>query len=195
MAGTLALTTATAGAVLGVRGIVGGAPTAKYAPDAPEAASGRSLHYATQPVLLGTADLSAGRRFELVGYQMRSPSGTELCLDVRFEPDGMGEGCANDRERAQATTLGGPLGTEGHVTGATEPDVARVVVSYESDGRSGVTTAALARVGAQAAHQAQIAEPFGFYVAEVPGDARHLKATAFSERGQHLWTADFATEG
>lgn len=191
LAGMLVVSTSSAGAVLVARGVVGGEPTARYGSDAPEANSGMPLHYGSRPVLLGGAQLPAGRRFELVGYQLRSKFGSNLCLDIRFEPDGTGEGCANDSEQAQGTTLGGSLHNDGHVTGATEADIARVEVRYRSRSGRSRSSAALAHIGAGPARLAGIDAAFGFYVAPVPYDAHDITAVAYAADGRRRWTAVF----
>ena len=191
LAGALIAGSGTAGAVLITRGAVGGPPTAQYGPQAPEAGSRVPLRYGTRPVLLGGAPLAGGRRFELVGYQLRSKFGSQLCLDIRFEPDGTGEGCANDHDQAQGTTLGGSLRTDGHVSGATEPEIARVEVRFRSRSGRERSTAALTHVKAATARLAGIDAAFGFYVAEVPYDARRITASAYTADGRRLWTAVF----
>jgi hypothetical protein len=162
----LLLVTSAGAAVLIVRGEVGGEPTRSYGADAPEANSDYPLHYATRPVVLGVAPLSRGRRFELVGYQMRSRKGTSICLDIHVLPDGAAYGCGNDREHAQGT-VSGPTNTL--VDGATEPNIVRVEVRYRTAVGTGRARASLARVEGPVLAEARLRDPFGFYVAELPG--------------------------
>src|SRR3990170_948741 len=56
---------------------VGGSPTRPYGNRPPEA----FLRYGTRPVVIGCAELANGRRFELVGYQLRRSDEGSLCVD------------------------------------------------------------------------------------------------------------------
>jgi hypothetical protein len=189
IAAQLAATSAGA-AVLITCGAVGGEPTRWYGADAPEANPDLPLHYGTRPVALGVAPRSGGRRFELVGYQLRSPNGSEICLDTNVLPDGNAYGCGNDREHAQGS-VSGPDATL--VDGATEPDIVSVEVRYRTPTASGRATAALVHVDGTVLKQLRLRDPFGFYVAELPGRVQAAVAEGYDASGLKRWEAQFLT--
>ena len=114
---------------------VGGSPTRPYGNRPPEA----FLRYGTRPVVIGCADLASGRRFELVGYQLRRGKRSSLCVDQYDFETGVTSGCgSNVVHGGGAIDATSREQTAGHVpvvAGTAVPSVARVVVRSELDGR------------------------------------------------------------
>jgi hypothetical protein len=190
LVGALLVATSAGAAVLIARGDVGGEPTRSHGADAPEANSDLPLHYGTRPVVLGVAPLSGGRWFELVGYQLRSRNGTNICLDIHVLPDGNSYGCGNDRGHAQGSSSGPDVTL---VDGATEPEIVKVEVSYRTPTGSGHATAALVHVDGPALEQVRLRDPFGFYVTELPRRVQAAAAEGYDASGRKRWEARFLT--
>jgi hypothetical protein len=78
------------------------------------------------------------------------------------------------------------------VFGATTADVATVELRYTRDGSSHETRPAFIRVtDSDVLEQVGIAEPFGYFIAELPADTTRAAATALDADGQRLGTDDF----
>jgi hypothetical protein len=184
----LTLAAGSAAAVLVQRGVVGGEPTHRYGPDAPEADVG--IHYRTRPVVIATGRLPDGEPFELVGYQQQSRWDQYLCIDTHFPRRSYGSGCGSNTGYTQSITRG-----PGHpttVTGAATADTAKVVVHYRRGDRRATAPAALALVADQdVLARIQVDEPFGFYVAELPEGVRDMRAEGLDAEGRRLWEGDF----
>jgi hypothetical protein len=178
----------TAAAVLVARGEVGEEPTARYGRDAPEADMG--IHYETRPVVLAAGRLPSGERFELVGYRQSSKGRSDLCIDVTFPASGEGYGCGSNHGFAQGISSG--AGHPTRVNGATPPDTERVAIQYRLRDEPGTIDAVLRHVDDPAVmERIRVDRPFGYYVAELPRDAREIVATGFDEQGQRTWEAEF----
>jgi hypothetical protein len=184
----LTLAAGSAAAVLVERGVVGGEPTHRYGPDAPEADIG--IHYRTRPVVIAAGRLPDGEPFELVGYQQGSRADQYLCIDIHFPRRRYGSGCGSNTGYTQSITRG-----PGHpttVTGAATPETAKVLVHYRRGERRASSTAALELIAdPEVLARIQVTDPFGFYVAELPEGARDMSAEGLDARGRRLWEGDF----
>jgi hypothetical protein len=104
--------------------------------------------------------------------------------------DGNSYGCGNDREHAQGSSSGPDVTL---VDGATEPDIVRVEVRYRTPTGSGRATAALVHVDGAVLEQVRLRDPFGFYVAELPGGVKAAVAERYDASGRKRWEARFLT--
>jgi hypothetical protein len=184
----LTLAAGSAAAVLVQRGEVGGEPTHRYGPDAPEADIG--VHYITRPVVIGTGRLPDGEPFELVGYQQGSATDHDLCIDIHYPRRSYGSGCGENTGYTQSITRG-----PGHpttVTGAATAETEEVLVHYRRGDRRGSAAAALVLVAdPEALARIQVHDPFGFYVAELPEGVRDMRAEGLDAEGRRLWEGEF----
>lgn len=184
----LTLAAGSAAAVLVERGVVGGEPTHRYGPDAPEADVG--IHYRTRPVVIGAGRLPDGEPFELVGYQQGSATSQYLCIDIHYPRRRYASGCGSNTGYTQSISRG-----PGHpttVTGAATSETAKVVVHYRRGERRASAPAALELVGdPEVLARIQVDEPFGFYVAELPEGVRDMRAEGLDAQGRRLWEGDF----
>jgi hypothetical protein len=184
----LTLAAGSAAAVLVQRGEVGGEPTHRYGPDAPEAEFG--VHYRTRPVVIGTGRLPDGEPFELVGYQQGSAKVHDLCIDIHYPRRSYASGCGRTTGYTQSMMRG-----RGHpttVTGAATAETEKVVVHYRGDDRRGSATAALVHVAdPEVLDRIQVHDPFGFYVAELPEGVRDMRAEGLDAEGRRLWEGEF----
>jgi hypothetical protein len=171
---------------------VGGSPTHPYGNRPPEA----FLRYGTRPVVIGCAELASGRRFELVGYQLRRGDQGSLCVDHYDFETGVTWGCGSNLVRGggaiDATSTDRTTGHVPVVAGTTAPSVARVVVRSEVDGRlrrhPAVTVSVRDR---ELLRKISVRKSFGRYLAEVPQGARGASAEALGARGRTLGLAFF----
>ena len=173
--------TATATAAVSIFGDPVGSSPDRYGPEPPEP----NLRYAKAPVVLARVD--QGRdRFQIVGYRFDPRGGAsrgDLCLDVVLLPSREGFGCLQDTGYVQGTG-------SGSLTGAAEPDVRQITVSYRIGARKrGLSTATVARAtDARSLTQLGL-EPFSIWKARLPRGAFAMQVTAIDDNGKVLWRA------
>lgn len=192
-AGFAVLLAGSAGAALLSAGVLGGRPSAPYPRVQAEEETGMAR--TRQPVVLGAGSLPGGSRFELVGYRMRGYGGRGdlLCLDLLLLPKSTSSGSCGPRSRRALGTIG--TGTRDDpgprlAVGIAAPGVVAVDVRWrgkEDDRRR----ATLVRVpDALAARLKE--DPFIYYIAIVPPQARDIVAVALDRDGATLWRAAFS---
>lgn len=157
----------------------------------------RVLPVSPKSVVLGCAQLPGGRKVVLLsGY--REPG---LCLQIvgidnRARECGFAPSAIEPRPIMKAVAFQGtaqrnksaPL----EVFGTTSAEVTTVELEYTGDSSSGSTRAALIRVtDSEILEKARIAEPFGYFLAELPADTSNVSATALGPNGQRLGADDF----
>jgi hypothetical protein len=169
---------------------LGESPTQPYGDRPPEA----FLRYDTPPVVIGCAKLPSGRRFELVGYQLRHGERSELCVDHYDFETGVTSGCGSNVVHGGGA-IGATEKTAGHVpivAGTTSPSVARVVVRSEVEGRLRRHPAVLVKMrDRELLRTIGVRKAFGRYLAEVPQGVRAVSAEALGARGRTLGLAFF----
>ena len=184
----------TAGAVLVETGVVGGEPSVPYPRVEGEERVGMTRTHA--PVVLGVATMPTVGRVEVVGYRMRGLRGRRslLCVDLVLPNRNKGGGCTyGPPPRAfgvQGTGLSRNSDAPKLVTGAASRRVERVTVRYRVGGRRAASAAVLVRVPATVATRLD-ANPFVFFVAELPDAARSPVAIARDRDGDVAWAARF----
>jgi hypothetical protein len=184
LAGALLVAGGATAAML-TRGEVGGPPTRPMPPVA-----GERLERQSEPTVLGSGRLPSGTRFELVGYRYRpaSAGASLLCIDLVVLPQGQASGCGDelvrgdgDIEVAGRGSFALPTQPEPQtmVTGTTSDRVASVAILYRDDGERVTRSVAHFRITSPALlRRVGVAEPFGYYVAELPADATDARLVA-----------------
>ncbi len=157
----------------------------------------RVLPVSPKSVVLGCAQLPGGRKVVLLsGYR------AGLCLQIvgidnRARECGFAPSAIEPRPTMKAVAFqvtaqrneSAPL----EVFGTTSAGVTTVELEYTGDSSSHSRRAALIRVtDSELLEKARIAEPFGYFLAELPADTSNVSATALGPDGQRLGVDDFA---
>lgn len=156
----------------------------------------RVLPVSPKSLVLGCAQLPDGRKVALLnGYRSRG-----LCLQL-VGIDNRARECGNapsalDPPNTQTIAFQGIAQRNElaslEVFGITSADVATVELSYMLDGSSHRARTTVIRVtDVEVLEQARIAEPFVYFLAELPADTASASATARRADGQRLGTDDF----
>jgi hypothetical protein len=146
-------------------------------------------------ILLACGKLDGGRKVQLLADKGDSSCLQLIGVDRRVRECGI---APSEREprftRAifawAIAQVSSPAPIE--IYGATSADVAHVQVQYASGGRSHQAPAELLRVtDPELLTKAQIGEPFGYFLGELPHSASKVTATALTTDGDSLGTASF----
>jgi len=146
--------------------------------------------------VIGCATLASGRRFELVGYQLRQGKRTSLCIDEYDFESGVSWGCGRNvvfgGAAIDASSKTRLRRRPDIVSGALSTSAAEVVVRAEVDGRLRRHRAATVLVrDRQLLRAIAVRKPFGRYLVEVPRRTRAASAEALDARGRPLGLAFF----
>lgn len=165
--------------------------------DCPVGEERRVFPVSPKSVVLGCAQLPDGRRLVLLdGFR-----GGGLCLQI-VGLDNRARQCGNAPSSIEPP-ITRTIYFQSHaqrnesapieVYGVASAEVTTVDLSYTRDGSSHSTRAAYIRVtDSDVLEQAGIAEPFGYFLSELPADTSHVTATALGPARQRLGSDDLA---
>ena len=149
-----------------------------------------------ESVVLGCAELRDGREVELRSHLpgggclqiVGIDNGLRECGNAPSEQEPLYPGKAVAAQLIAQRSDSSPL----EVYGATSVDVTMVELTYTADGPTQTTFAELIRVtDNEVLEKAGIAEPFGYFLAELPADVTNVSAVALDVQGQTLGTNSF----
>lgn len=151
-----------------------------------------------ESVLLGCAQLRDGRQLELLSEIQDGG----LCLQIVGVDNRLRE-CGNapsaqDPPQTSKTVAAQMIAQRDdsaalEIYGATSAEVARIELTYTGGGSEHEAAAELIRVtDDEALEKAGIAEPFGYFLDELPPDVSNVNAVALDADGQRLGTDSFA---
>lgn len=158
----------------------------------------RVLSVDPRSLVLGCAQLPGGRRVALLnGYREPGTCLQIVGIDNRARQCGFAPSSTEPPQKPHAIAFQGIAqrnkSTPLEIFGTTSDQVTTVELSYPRNGSSHSTRAALIPVtDSETLEVAGIAEPFGYFLAELPADTSHVSATALGPDGQQLGADDLS---